>query len=136
MFSWSKTKEGHFRCAGRGGRADVGRKEQLKLATRQTHVGRDTQPRTVLMKGMVLWNPISKNQCLFTVQKGTLNSPRDQGAPHPRVPGPESLQLKFWQTVTSPLACWLQRTLQSGLASCVNFLLAGFGFHISFLFQI
>lgn len=45
-------KEGHFLCPRHGGRADVGLKEQLKLDMRQAHVGKDTQPRTVDMKGV------------------------------------------------------------------------------------
>ena len=54
-------KEGHFLCPRHGGRADVGLKEQLKLDMRQAHVGKDTQPRTVDMKGV-------ENPCLSTVQ--------------------------------------------------------------------
>lgn len=100
-------------------------------------LGRTHNP-TVAMKGVVLWNgthsrplpPYYPGRRLLG--EDALEPPWRAGSS--RVSGPESLQLKVWRAVTSVLACWLRRVLLSELASCVHFLLSGFGFHIFFSF--
>lgn len=128
----TKWRRGHFLCARHGGRADVGIKEQLKVDVRQTHVGKDIQPCTVDMKG-VLWNQIRSKPS--TVQN-KVSLVRVPWIPLETREPPESQVLSYGSSNAGKLwpLCWLADCRG---CCCVNFLLASFGFHFfPFLFQI